>query len=173
MRVLPLILSWTALFLSPPAAVAEDDYPVTTASLAEAVVVGMHLSAKHAVASGNISEARAQCVLAIEPSAFHAIVGAQLKRLLTAEQLRATEAFFTTPVGKKYAKYGILQIYRGVGEPLPMPLPEFSDSEYKEVEVFAATDAGQLFIGRQVMQSEAARQAYGGRIRQLLEECPK
>lgn len=138
---------------------------------AQATLLGMQLSAQHGARKGAISSAQATCVQALKPIAFYGTVGQVLASALDSKDLPAVDRFFTTPVGRKYAKYGLLQIYPAVGERAPEPLPTFSDSEYRELEVFAATPAGRRLISDKVMQSVEAKSAYDSRIRELLEQC--
>ena len=152
-------------------ATAQDSYPWATRAFTESAYLGMQLSVQQGKKAGSVTASRAQCVEHLPKSSFHPVVLQLLKQFLSQADLAATELFLATPVGQKYIKFGVLRIYPSVGAPLPEPLPEFSDAEYKELEAFAATGAGQLLIKNQVMQSAAARQAYGAHIRGLLASC--
>lgn len=145
--------------------------PAAVDAFAQPVLLGMQLSAKQGVRKGAISEDQLNCIQALTPSAFYRVVEGVMAEALTPQELAAADRFFSTPVGQKYIKHGLLRIYPAVGERAPEPLPDFSDSEYGELEAFAATAAGQALIGRQVMQSVAAKQSYGTRIRELVEQC--
>ncbi|OWQ85204.1 hypothetical protein CDN98_17110 [Roseateles terrae] len=91
--------------------------------------------------------------------------------VLAPQDLSAADQFFATPVGEKYAKYGLLQIYLAVGERAPESLPTFSDAEYRELETFAATPAGKRLILDKGMQSASAKSIYDRKIRELLDQC--
>jgi hypothetical protein len=140
-------------------------------AFAQPVLLGMQLSAKHGERRGEISTAENACVQALPPSSFYGVVEGVMSDALTPSELATTDRFFSTPVGQKYLKHGVLRIYPAVGERAPEALPEFSDSEYRQLEAFAATSAGNALITRQVMQSAAAKQGYGARIRELSEGC--
>lgn len=138
---------------------------------AQGVLLGMQLSAKHGERKGTASSAQASCVQALTPAVFHGAVADVMASSLTATDLPAADRFFATPVGQKYAKYGLLQIYPAVGERAPESLPTFSDAEYRELEAFAATPAGKRLIWDKVMQSASAKSTYDARIRELLDQC--
>jgi hypothetical protein len=112
-----------------------------------------------------------KCIEALPGSSFDEAVSGVMAHVLTANELEATEAFMSTPVGRKYAEHGLLLAYAAVGERPPRPSPEFSDSEYRQIEVFADTPAGRLIFHRKVMESADARRAYASRIRELLAQC--
>lgn len=161
-------LALTTLALS---SFAQSDYPAITSSFSESVLVGMKLSVKHGVASGTASPKRAECVSGLSADSFAPVVTRLLRESLSAGELNLAEAFFSGSVGKKYVRHGILQIYQSVGEPLPSPLPSFTDAEYKELESFAASTAGVQLIRNRILQSQEARRAYDSRIRELLASC--
>ncbi|MCL2309745.1 MAG: hypothetical protein FWC42_05640 [Proteobacteria bacterium] len=140
-------------------------------AFAQSVLLGMQLSAKHGESKGTIPDAQNACIQALTPSAFYNVVEKVMVSAFTPEEFAAINRFLSTSVGQKYLKLGLLRLYSSVGEKAPEPLPDFSDSEYRELESFAATSAGRALITRQVMQSEAARQAYNERIRELIKSC--
>ncbi len=158
----------TLALIATPLANAE---PASVEAFAQPVLLGMQLSAKHGQRRGAIADAQLACVQALSPGAFYKVVGEVMAAALTSLESAAADRFFSTPVGQKYLKLGLLQIYPAVGEQAPESLPQFSDSEYRELEKFAATATGEKLIARQVMQSASAKQLYGVRIRELMEQC--
>jgi hypothetical protein len=140
-------------------------------AFSQPVLLGMQLSVKQGARKSAMPEEQLACVQRLKPSAFYAVVEEVMNSALTPPEVAEASRFFGTSVGQKYLKHGLLRIYPAVGERAPEPLPDFSDSEYKELEVFAAAPTGQALITRQVMQSVAAKQAYATRIRELLEQC--
>jgi hypothetical protein len=161
-----------ALLLTAKLALAQSTVPVTVAAFSEPVLLGMQLSVKKAARNGSASARRTQCVEEIKRTQFEPVVAQVLAEFLTPEQLHTTEAFLSTPVGRKYVKYGVLQIYQAVGEQVPEPLPEFSDAEYRQLELFAATPAGEKLIKDKVMQSPEAQRTCGAQIRRTVASCP-
>ena len=131
----------------------------------------MQVSAKHGEQRGAISASESQCLQALQPRALYSTVQQVMSTALTSGEQAAVNRFFSTPVGQKYAKHGLLQVYAALGEHAPEPLPEFSNAEHRQLEAFAATSAGQALISRQVMQSQAANQSYAVRIQELVEAC--
>ena len=78
--------------------------------VSQGVLLGMQLSVKHGERTGAVSSAQAACVQALTPKAFHGAVGEVVASALGAVDLPTANRFFATPVGQKYAKYGLLQI---------------------------------------------------------------
>jgi hypothetical protein len=150
---------------------AAPAFPAAVDAMAQPVLLGMQLSTRKAAQRKTISEMANACVQSLRPNAFYGEVERILIASFSEKELAAIDRFFRTPVGQKYLRYGVLQLYSVVGERAPEPLPTFSDSEYKEIESFAVTPAGQMLVAGRVMQSHAARQAYDARIGELLESC--
>lgn len=145
--------------------------PAAVEAFAQPVLLGMQLSAKQGGREGKISEDELACIQALTPSAFYKVVEGVVTAALTSQELATANRFFGTPVGQKYLKHGLIGLYSAVGERAPEPIPNFSDSEYRQLEAFAATPAGQALITRRVMQSAAVKQSYSTRIRELMEQC--
>lgn len=145
--------------------------PVSNRAFAQSVLLGMQLSVKKAEQEGTTSPETSACVQRLAPEVFVAPIEAVMSAALTQQQRDDADRFFASGVGEKYLKHGLLQIYAAVGQKPPEASPSFSDVEYRALSSFAATSAGQLLITGQVMQSPAARQLYGKRVRELLDEC--
>ncbi|WP_147307118.1 hypothetical protein [Roseateles depolymerans] len=145
--------------------------PVANEAFAQAALLGMQLSVKKAAQEGGASHETYACVQRLTPEVFVAAVDAVMSAALTQQQRDDADRFFSSDVGRKYLKHGLLQTYNAVGQKPPEALPSFSDVEYSALSSFASTSTGQLLITRQVMQSPAARQVYGRRISELVAEC--
>ncbi|MBB3195878.1 hypothetical protein [Roseateles terrae] len=158
-------------FVLGAATVAANAQSVAADFFAQGVLLGMQLSAKHGERKGTTSSGQAACIQALKPTAFHDAVNEAMTSVLAPQDLSAADQFFATPVGEKYAKYGLLQIYLAVGERAPESLPTFSDAEYRELETFAATPAGKRLILDKGMQSASAKSIYDRKIRELLDQC--
>ncbi|MEO4049420.1 hypothetical protein AAFN46_20360 [Pseudomonas sp. CAU 1711] len=104
-------------------------------------------------------------------SSFTDVFESLLIENFSKEELQVTESFFQSPVGQKYALHGILQIYAAVGEPLPKSMPELSTSEYRDLEKFSLTKAGDKLIVQKIFESQSTRQVVSSRIRELLATC--
>lgn len=145
--------------------------PVANQAFAQSALLGMQLSVKKAEQEGTASHETCACVQRLAPEVFVATVDAVMSAALTQQERDDADRFFSSGVGRKYLKHGLLQLYVAVGQKPPEAPPSFSDVEYSALSSFAATSAGQLLITRQVMQSPAARQLYVRRISELLDEC--
>lgn len=140
-------------------------------AFSQPLLLGMQLAAKHGERRGEITATQLRCVQTLSPSAFFQVVATAMTAALTREELETANGFFATPVGRKYLKHGMLQLYSAVGETAPEALPNFSDAEYRELEAFAGTSAGKAIIAQRVMQSASAKCSYDARIRELMEQC--
>ena len=161
----------SSVFASPPSTKLET--PVALQNLAQAALLGMQLSVKQGHQAGKVPSPVANCVAALKPDSFVPVYDALLKSKFTPTEQQATEEFLKGPVGSKYAKYGLLQIYLIAGEKTPEALPTFSAAEMKTLEAFSKTPAGDKLMMRKVMQSPAAAQAVKPYVSQLLSQCER
>ena len=152
-----------------------DEAPVgpssTVSVFAKSALTGMQLSVRKGQQQGKVPTEVGTCVQSLRDTSFNIVLASLLAESLSPSEMRAADAFFGTPVGRKYAKYSLLQIYEAVGEQAPEPLPAFTDAEYKELEAFSRTRAGDKLIVRRVLESKAAQQAIGSQIQALLSSC--
>lgn len=143
----------------------------TVSVFAKSALTGMQLSVRKGQQQGKVPPAVGTCVQSLRDTSFNIVLASLLAESLSPSEMQAADAFFGTQVGKKYAKHSLLQIYEAVGEPAPEPLPAFTDAEYKELEVFSRTRAGDKLIVRRVLESKPAQQAIGSQIQALLSTC--
>jgi hypothetical protein len=156
-----------------PALASAADTPVTVENFAQASLLGVQLAIKHAHLNGKVSGATADCVAALKPDAFAGIYEKLLKSELTEDEQVATETFFKSATGAKYARLGFLQIYQAVGEQAPESLPDFSSAEIAEVESFGRTSAGDKLIRKKALEQPAAMGPVNQRIKELIAACPR
>lgn len=149
----------------------EVAFDAFTNSVAKSALVGMQIGIRKGVAQGKVPASVGQCVNALPEQSFSEVVAAQLKARLNGDELKSAEAFFRSAVGQKYYRYGLIQLYTQMGESVSEPLPEFSDTEYKEIERFSKTSVGNKLTVQKVLESPAVRQAFSARIQQLLAQC--
>lgn len=138
---------------------------------AKSALVGMQLSLKHGEQRGEIPAAVSQCVQSLDDSTFDNVFNTALVENLSTLELQATNEFFGSPVGQKYAKQGLMQLYAQVGEQPPEPMPSFSDHEYKRLEAFSRTSAGSKLMVQRVLESPTVRATIGSEINVLLRRC--
>jgi hypothetical protein len=144
---------------------------IAVMTFAKSALLGMQLSVRKGQEQGKVPSSVAGCVQSLDDLSFREVFVSLVSSNLNDQEIQATEQFFHSSVGQKYAKHGRLQIYTSVGERPPEPLPSFSDAEYKEVEKFSLTSAGEKLIARKVLQGPAAQQAIGAHIQRLLKAC--
>jgi len=144
----------------------------TTAQItAQSALLGLQLSAKHRAAKGTLPAAQNACIQALKPAEFHETTEKVVTTSLSASEIAAADQFFNSVPGRKYATHGLLGIYTALGEKLPELLPAISATENQAIEAFTASPAGQALFTRNVLQSQAARDAYDGRARELVMRC--
>jgi hypothetical protein len=143
----------------------------TAATLGQSTLLGMQLSVRRGQRQGKVPSTVADCVYGLDDSSFTSVIESQLAKNLTTGEVATADQFFNSPVGNKYGKHGLMQIYASVGEKSPEPLPNFTDAEYGELEKFSRTSAGDKLMVRKVMESPEARQAIASRIQDLLNTC--
>lgn len=169
------LLFVTALFFSIQAQSGEtEQVPVAAVSaFAKPVLVGMQLSVRKGQQQGQVSAGVAKCVQSLDASSLNPLFLSLLTENLTKNELKATEDFFVTAVGRKYAKHGLMQVYTSLGEQPPEALPGFSEAEYKELENFSRTSAGEKLLVRKVLSSVSANQAISAHIQGVLKSCAR
>jgi len=171
LRVILFAVTAIVSFAQAYAADGSGSHSIAVATFAKSSLIGMQLSVRRAQQQGKIPANVSGCVQSLDDSSFTAVFTTLLAENLSKSELQATEDFFSTSVGHKYAKHGLMQVYTSVGETPPEPLPTFSDAEYKGLEHFGSTTAGEKLIVRKVLESAPARQAIGSRIQTLLSQC--
>lgn len=143
----------------------------TVTMLAKPALLGMQLSVRRGQQLGKVPPQVAQCVQSLRESSFTIVLASLLVERLEPKEVQAADEFFGTAVGKKYARHTLLQVYDAVDEKAPEALPDFSAAEYKELETFSRTSAGDKLLVRRVMEDADARQAIGSQIQSLLGSC--
>jgi 2,4-dienoyl-CoA reductase-like NADH-dependent reductase (Old Yellow Enzyme family) len=164
-------LALLSVLATVPVPKAFADAPATEEALARSALVGMQLSVRKAAAQGKVPDALVACVERFSSDSFVPVLHSFLEQNLSADEIAATEKFFLSEVGRKFAKAGIAQAHVAVGEQPPEPAPEVSDSEYAELEQFSRTAAGQKLLVQKVMEGQPVRQAIGARAKELLDSC--
>jgi hypothetical protein len=169
MRV--LLTSFLVLASVAASAQQRSDPGALVAYLSEAALLGMQLPMQRAAQQNKVPQALAKCVAEIRPTAFESTFVSLLSKSLSTAELKDAQDFFSSSVGRKLSKLDLLQIHAALGVAPPEPLPSFSDAEYKEVEAFARTTAGDKLIVKRVLETPAARQSVRERIKELLAAC--
>jgi hypothetical protein len=134
-------------------------------------ILGLKFSFKHGERQGKVSHNVASCIDALPSSSLDDAVTVFLKETFSTAELKVAKEFFGSAVGRKYTKDGVLRFYPTIGEVAPEPLPQFSDAEYKKIEEFSQTPAGQRIFVQRVLEGEALRHAMEPRVRELIANC--
>lgn len=155
--------------LLPPVQAAETN--VTAQSFAQASLLAVQLAIKHAHQNGKVSTATADCVTALKPDSLYEAYDALLKKELTEEEQQATEMFFKSATGAKYARLNLMQVYGAMGEQAPEALPQLSPAEMAEVEHFGKTPAGDKLMRQKALEKPAAIAPINQRASELIKQC--
>lgn len=144
-----------------------------SATLSEAALLGMRLSVERASQQGKVPTKAAKCVAEQPATAFSPTYETLSGELLTKGEVATANSFLSSPVGRKYVKHGQLQLYAAIGMRPPEPLPDFSDAEYRELESFSRTSAGNKLMVQKVMEGPAARQTVNRRVQEIIASCDR
>lgn len=169
--ILSMIAAAWFLGLALPAAAA--DAPSATAAgqaFGRSAVLGLQLAVKRGQRDGKFSDTVVDCVGRLKPDTFTDVFDSVLASELTEEERKTTEAFFSSPIGRKYSKYDLLQVYRAVGEEPPEALPQFTDTEMGKIKQFGSSPAGVKLVKEKILE-KAAAQPIGQRVKELLAQC--
>jgi len=166
------VLAFALLVAAGHGRAAEASGPSNTVSvLARPALLGMQLSVRRGQQLGKVPPQVVQCVQSLRESSFNVVLASLLVERLSQKEVQAADEFFGTPVGKKFGRHILLQVFEAAGEQLPEALPDFSEAEYKELEDFSRTSAGDKLLVRKVLEDADARQAMSSQIQSLLGSC--
>jgi hypothetical protein len=127
----------------------QGEHPsLLVSTMADIFVVALRSSAKQGLSSGTISQPVASCLMHLESWKLNAALDASLHDLLDPDELRATNQFFLTPAGKKFARKVLVEAYIGMGEPAPDSPPAFTADEETEVGKFNRSSAGSKLLSK-------------------------
>ncbi len=160
------------IFSNSVAAVPTTNPPTVTA-YANMALLEMRLAMRSALEEGRIPKASAECMLALDESSFRDVYFSIISEGLSNKELEATEAFFRSPVGQKFAKQNLLKVHADFGRNIPEPLPSYSDAESEEFKKFAPTDAGDKLLTGKLFKNPEAKQKIGEHRLSLLVACRK
>jgi hypothetical protein len=116
--------------------------------MAEIFVVALRSSAKQGLSSGTISQPVASCLMRLESWKLNAALDASLRDLMDPGEVQATNQFFLTPAGKKFARKVLVEAYISTGEPAPDSPPKFTTEEETEVGKFNRSPAGAKLLSK-------------------------
>ncbi|MFZ6777129.1 DUF2059 domain-containing protein [Undibacterium sp. Ji83W] len=172
MRHITALIAITLVCLSEIVVAAESKIESATESLfAESALIGMQLSVRHGYQLGKTNEQVVNCANALKKDEFIPVFHALFEQEFNAEERKEAEAFYSSAVGRKSAKYALLQIYVVVGVTPPEPMPRFDDADIKRNDQFVATNAGKKLIYDKVLETPSSKKLITGRIQQLIKQC--
>jgi hypothetical protein len=141
---------------------------------AETYVTGLKVGILRSRREGKGSATLANCMLKLDATdTFGTIWQGKIDENFDRSERQTLDAFYTSPVGIKYAKQTVLHLYSVIGEPAPAPFPAFSASEATEFEQFRRTPAGDKLLVKQVMDSDSVVRALHNRALQAMASCDK
>jgi hypothetical protein len=140
-------------------------------TFSEPVLVGMKLAFAKNYRQGRVGILQYQCIAHLRAPLLREPVYRLLASSLSEEELLDAQDFYASPVGQKYAKFGVLQIYSSVGEDKPEPDPKFTNHEERTLESFADRPAGRKLIREQILERPATRQALAPTVNSLVRNC--
>lgn len=144
---------------------------VLVETFADNALLGMKLAAQRAARENKLPEAKAQCISAMTRAAFMPTYAAIASEGFGTPEITAANSFLASPLGRKYMRQGLGQIYLGMGVQPPEPPQALSDAELQQIQAFSRTSAGRKLIVEKVMENTAARQALSQRVQELLRSC--
>lgn len=163
---LSLLLSLSARAQEP-----REQYAVLVDTFTEPILVGMKLSFAKNYRQGKLSLVQYQCTHKLQSSVLRESVYELLVRSLSEDELADAQRFFASDTGRKYAKYGVLQIYSAVGEKKSEPEPSFTSQDESIVMAFSNRSAGRKLIREQILERSGLREAVAPHINGFVREC--
>lgn len=142
---------------------------VLALSLSEGGMIGLH-AVVHQYES-NMSKASVACLMGQDNARLYSIMQRILSENMSPADLKAANAFFDSPTGRKYAKRDLAEAYKVFGQPVPQPVPVLSAAELNQVAEFTATPAGQMLITNKFMNKATSLPVVRDRINELMKEC--
>jgi hypothetical protein len=139
--------------------------------VSELVMIGVRSGARKAEASGRMSKIVAACFNGLDNSRFYSTFQHLYSENMSAGDLKAANAFFNSPTGRKYARRLVLSGYASIGETPPEQAPVLKAAEENEVSEFVSTPVGQMLITRKFIVASGTFPAVVARIQELYKEC--
>ena len=147
---------------------------VATRGFAESFLLGFQLAVHKGREQGKVSEKVDSCVAKLDATAtFGAIIQAQLVQIFTSPERQELDTFFSSPVGKKFIRQGVLQVYSQTGTPPPEPAPTYSASETAELDRFRHTSTGTKLMDPSTMAPLTEPPGARERLLEVLSSCGK
>lgn len=140
-------------------------------SMSEAAMVGLRANAKRAGEMGTMSKIVSACLSGQDNGRFYSTFQRLLADNLPSEDLKAANAFFDSPAGRKYAKRNLAKIYASLGERPSDPTPILTAAEENQIAEFTATPAGQRLVTQRFLNTAESLPLVVGRIQELYKEC--
>jgi hypothetical protein len=142
---------------------------VLALSMSEAVTVGMRAGISQNEAF--MSKFAVSCLKSQDNSRFYSTFQRILSENMTPADLKAANAFFDSPTGRKFAKRELATAYKSVGQVPSDPVPVINAAEENQIAEFKATPAGQMLITNKFMNKATLFPAVFERMTELKKEC--
>ena len=150
----------------------EGQVSMTAITFARGAVLGNRIANDTAVGRGTLSRARADCVEAYQDKKYPQAFQQLLDDALTAGEMRASDDFWSSEAGRKWAEQVLRRLTRAIGSALPGTEVQLSKEETQQVEDFKASSAGRKIVGEKLMLSSAALTASMSVVLESRRACP-
>ena len=157
------------LFVASPSSEARE----TTAAvmLSKSALIGMQLSVQAGLREGKVSEQVARCVQSLEDATLRQAFNSAIEESWGASEIRDIDAFLNSPLGRKFAKYSILNVYVYAKASAPEEIPVFTESERAQLGAISQTDWGRKILIQREFEKPSAREKVNSGMLMLLRSC--
>lgn len=142
---------------------------VLALTLSEAGMVGLR-AVVHKF-EGGMSKLTVSCLMGQDNSRLYNTFQKILSENMNVPDLKAANAFFDSPTGRKFAKRELVGTYKTFGQTPPDRTPFLNAAEENQVAEFKATPAGQMLITNKFMDKATTMPIVRERVSELMKEC--
>lgn len=175
----PALLLGTAAFgASPPASPAPAPAPGATAvhvvhlmQLDTGAMLGVKASVREGAKRGKVAADELQCMEKLSPAELTDVLAGVVSSALSPAEIADTDAFYSTPVGRKSVQIGVDQLRQKFGDTTVGAIPPFTAEDEAATRKFSATPAGRKIFVDKVLQTGPAMDLLRGRIVSLMVTC--
>lgn len=159
------------VFAGEPNEVRSNEYP-TARVFSMGSMIGAQGRIRKYARAGSMPQAFADCVSQLQPEEFDEIWQALIREILTIDELRSADKYWSSSTGKRKIQAMMVATYGLYGETPPGPAPSpLSDLDNAAFDQFKTTQAGAKLAAALDNKNPGMNQVLQNRVNQLFDHC--
>jgi hypothetical protein len=169
MRFAPILMM--SLVLSMASWSSEVRETTASATLSRAALIGMQLSVQAGFREGKVSAQVAKCVQLLDDEVLRQSFNSAIEETWSRSDIEKIDDFLNTPLGKKFSKYSILNVYVYAKVDAPDEIPTFTDAEQTKLGAISQTSWGSKILLQREFERASARDKVKSGMLDALRSC--